>query len=244
MLDQYFPYIFDHSSWICRPNLVPILFLRCKIPRRRRLWLQCVLRKQLSAEYDLRWLRWAVNAVVGLEIWRENQLILVGSGSISIYDGFKTNARWLGMGFLNHQQYGTDINRLAVDFFRQIVLRFVWLPCSSPDLRLSAFVVRAVFFETQTICHWRYRLALRKYSDALQCWARYQGSTLLVMVFSSSKKTGKKTMGKTKSPGWHLKIIDFGVIELYAMQPWNNGINAGRRIWGSTGGAAETAEPR
>ena len=43
---------------------------------------------------------------------------VVGSGSISIYDGFKTNARWLGMGFLNHQQYGTDINRLAVGFFQ------------------------------------------------------------------------------------------------------------------------------
>ena len=74
----------------------------------------------------------------------------VGSGSTSIYDGFQTNARWLGMGFLNHQQYGTDINRLAVDFFRQIVLRFVWLPCSSLDLRLVSICRPSRFFlETQ-----------------------------------------------------------------------------------------------
>ena len=172
MLDQYFPYIFYHSSWICRPNLVPILFLRCKIPRRRRLWLQCVLRKQLSAEYDLGWLRWAVNAVDGLEIWRDNQVILVGSGSTSIYDGFEANARWLGMGFLNHQQYGTDINRLCSGFFQADSLEIRMTAMQQPGSQIVSICRPSrFFFETQTICH-RYRLALRKYSDALQCGAQ------------------------------------------------------------------------
>ena len=159
MFDPYFPGIFVHSSLICRPNFAKSLSASqgagvygcgafCGSS-----WVLSTFR------YDVRWTRWYGCQPKNSGFYPPKWMVKIMENPIKMDN--------LGVPLFLETPIWLQISS-AVDL-RQIVLRFAWLPCSSLDL--SHFDSRSRFFFWNA-WHWRYRLALRKYSDALQWLGR------------------------------------------------------------------------